>query len=193
MQLLLQEGNKKNKTETVRHATLTRRRQITYALAFRALLFLVLIDVGDYTRSPTPAPQDLRVLVDSHLMLSKYVDRVCKSALFSVSNIGRIGKYLDRDKCFLLYLKLNLSFMGTDRSLPGSLDFRMHYWQTLTFLNHSIFLRVKLEDSCSASAIEHRDHIIVEYRDYYYHYYYYAQSINNISITLPYSFSSEIY
>ena len=34
---------------------------------------------------------------------------------------------LSRDKCFLLYLKLKLSFMGTDRSLPGPLDFGMHY------------------------------------------------------------------
>ena len=50
--------------------------------------------------------------------------------------------------------------MGIDRSLPGLLDFGMH----------SIFLRVKLEDPCAASAIEYRDHIIVEYRDYcYYH------------------------
>ena len=55
------------------HATLTRQKKITYALAFRALLFLVLIDVGGYIRSPIPAAQDLRVLVDSHLMLSKHV------------------------------------------------------------------------------------------------------------------------
>ena len=81
----------------------------------------MLIDVGGYIRSPTPAPQDLRVLVDSHLMLFKHVNSVGKSAFFSVSNIGRIGKYLDRDQCFLLYLKLKLSLMGTDRSLPGPL------------------------------------------------------------------------
>ena len=31
------------------------------------------IDVGGYIRSPIPAAQDLRVLVDSHLMLSKLV------------------------------------------------------------------------------------------------------------------------
>ena len=55
------------------HATLTRQKKITYALAFRALLFLVLIDVGGYIRSPIPAAQDLRVLVHSHLMLSKHV------------------------------------------------------------------------------------------------------------------------
>ena len=61
--------------ETVWHATLTRRKLITYALAFIALLFLVLmIDVGGYIRSPTPAAQDLRVLADSHLMLSKHVN-----------------------------------------------------------------------------------------------------------------------
>ena len=42
--------------------------------------------------------------------------------------------------------------MGTDRSLPGPLDFGMHYPWT-----------------CSASAVECRDHIIVEYREYYYH------------------------
>ena len=33
----------------------------------------MLIDVGGYIRSPIPAAQDLRVLVDSHLMLSKRV------------------------------------------------------------------------------------------------------------------------
>ena len=87
----------------------------------------MLIDVGGYIRSPTPAAQDIIMLVGSHLMLSKHVNNVWKSAFFSVSNIGRIGKYLTRDKCFLLYLKLKLSFMGTDRSLPGPLDFGMHY------------------------------------------------------------------
>ena len=55
------------------HGTLTRQKKIIYALDFRALLFLVLIDVGGYIRSPIPAAQDLRVLVDSHLMLSKHV------------------------------------------------------------------------------------------------------------------------
>ena len=34
---------------------------------------------------------------------------------------------LSRDKCFSLYLKLKLSFMGTDRSPPWPLDFGMHY------------------------------------------------------------------
>ena len=65
----------KKKTETAWHATLTRQKKITNALAFKALLFLVLIDVGGYIRSPNaiPAVQDLRVLVDSHLMLSKHV------------------------------------------------------------------------------------------------------------------------
>ena len=137
-----------------------------------ALLFLVLIDVGGCIRSQTPAAQDIRVLVDSHLMMSKHVNNVCKSAFFSLSNIGKIEKYFDRDECFLLYLKLELSFMETDRSLPGPLDFGMHYRYTLRILNHSIFLRVIVEDSYSASAIEYRDHIIVEYRNYYYHFYY---------------------
>ena len=57
------------------------------------------IDVGGYTISPTPAARDLGVLIDSHLMLSKHVNSVCKSAFFSISNIGRIRKYLDRDNC----------------------------------------------------------------------------------------------
>ena len=96
MQLLLQEGNKK--TERVWHATLTRRKQITYALAFMAHLFLVLIDVDGYIKLAKPAAQDIRVLVDSHLMLSKHVNRVCKSAFFSVSNIGRIGKQFPCEK-----------------------------------------------------------------------------------------------
>ena len=46
-----------------------------------------------------------------------------KSAFFSVSIL-----ILSRDiLCFLLYLKLKLSFMGTDRSLPGRIDFGTHY------------------------------------------------------------------
>ena len=87
-----------------------------------ALLFLVMTDVGGRIRSQTPAAQEIRVLVDSHLMMSKHVNGVCKSAFFPVSNIGRIEKYLDRDKCFLLYLKLKLSFLETDCSLPVPLD-----------------------------------------------------------------------
>ena len=74
---------------------------------------------GGCIRSPTPAAQGIRVLVDSHLMLSKHVNSVCKSAFFSVSNIGRIGKYLDRDKCFLLYLKLKLKPLYGDRSFAA--------------------------------------------------------------------------
>ena len=107
-----------------------------------------------YRQHPLPK---IWVPADSHLMLSKHINSVCKSAFFSVSKIGRIGKYLDRDKCFLLYLKLKLSFMtmGTHHSLPGPLDFGMHYQWRLRILNHSTFLRVKLEDSCSVSAIEY--------------------------------------
>ena len=86
----------------------------------------MLIDVAGYIRSATPAVQDIIVLADSHVMLSKHVNSVSKSAFFSVSNIGRIGKYLDREKCFFLNLKLKLSFMGTARSLPGPLYFGMH-------------------------------------------------------------------
>ena len=66
------------------------------------ILFLLLIDVGGYIRLPAPAAQDLRVLVDLHLILSKHVNSVCKSAFFSVSSIGRIGKYLDHDKCLTM-------------------------------------------------------------------------------------------
>ena len=84
------------------------------------------IVVGGYTRLPTPAAQDLGVLVDSHLMLSKHVNSVSKSAFFSISNICRIRKYLDREM-LLVVLKTKLSFMGTDRLLPAPLDFEMHY------------------------------------------------------------------
>ena len=55
------------------------------------------IDFGGYTISQTPAARDLGVLVDSHLTLSKRVNSMCKAAFFSISNIGRIKKYLDRD------------------------------------------------------------------------------------------------
>ena len=47
------------------------------------VLFLVMIDVGGRIRSQTPAAQDIRVLVDSHLMMSKHVNGVCKSALLA--------------------------------------------------------------------------------------------------------------
>ena len=49
--------------------------------------FLVLIDVGGYIRSPIPAAQDLRVLVDSHLMLSKHVKVHMTRNFFDCSGI----------------------------------------------------------------------------------------------------------
>ena len=52
--------------------------------------------------------------------------------------------------------------MGTDRSLPGPLDFGMHYRLTLRILNHSIFLRVKLEDSYSVSARFRHNVVIIK-------------------------------
>ena len=64
-----------------------------------------------------------RILIKGSVPTRDTIITYCKSAFFSVSIL-----ILSRDKCFLLYLKLKLSFMGTDRSLPGSLDFGiMHY------------------------------------------------------------------
>ena len=76
------------------------------------------IVVGGYTRLPTPAAQDLGVLVDSHLMLSKHVNSVCKSAFFSISNIGRIRKCLDRE--MLLAVPKTKTKLYGDRSFATS-------------------------------------------------------------------------
>ena len=50
-------------------------------------LFLILIDVGGYIRSATPAAQQIRVVVDSHLMLSKHVNSVCKPAFLKLKTL----------------------------------------------------------------------------------------------------------
>ena len=57
--------------------------------------------------------------------------------------------------------------MGTDRLLPAPPRLGNEPLVDMKNLNHSMFLRVKLEHSCSASAVENRDHIITEYRDLY--------------------------
>ena len=73
--------------------------EVIHLCSFFHSITLPGIDVGGYTISPTPAARDVGVLVDSHLTLSKYVNSVCKSAFFPISNICRIRKYLDRDNC----------------------------------------------------------------------------------------------
>ena len=54
--------------------------------------------------------------------------------------------------------------LGFGQGKSISLELYLYYRQTLRILNHSISLRVKLKHTCSASAIEYRDHII--YRVY---------------------------
>ena len=81
------------------------------------------------------------MLVDSHLMLSKQVNSVCKSAFFSVSSIGRVGRHLDCDKQMLLAVPKTKTKRYGDRS----------------FAARAPRLQNAREDSCSNSAIEYRD------------------------------------
>ena len=78
------------------------------------------IDVGGYIILPTPAAQDLGVLVDSHLTLSK-LNSESKSAFFSISNMGRIRKYFDSDSCEILVHTFISSELDSYNRLPTGL------------------------------------------------------------------------
>jgi len=43
--------------------------------------------------------RDLGVTVDSKLQLDKHVNNICKSASFTINNIGRIRRYLSQSDC----------------------------------------------------------------------------------------------
>ena len=89
-------------------------------------------DVGGHIISPTPAAQVLGVLVDSHLTLSK-LNSACKSAFFSIGNMGRIRKYLDSDSCERLvhaFISSELdSYNSLLTGLPDKRISRLHCMQ----------------------------------------------------------------
>ena len=70
-----------------------------------------------------------------------------------------------------------LAVPKTKTKLYGDRSFAAYaprLWKALPvdIKNSESLKSLKFEHSCSTSAIEYRDHITIEYRDYYYHYYY---------------------
>ena len=54
-------------------------------------------NVNGYRISPSHSVRSLGVTLDRHLQMSQHVNMLCKSAFFSLKNISKIRKFLDRD------------------------------------------------------------------------------------------------
>ena len=78
-----------------------------------------MIDVAGYIRSPTPAAQDIRVLADSHRMLSKHVKSVCNLHSFQFITLVGLGNILTMTKLMLLAVPKTKSKLYGDRSFPA--------------------------------------------------------------------------
>ena len=55
--------------------------------------------VGPSTITPVSVARDLGISVDHHLSMVPQINHICKSATFSLRNIGRIRKYLSQGDC----------------------------------------------------------------------------------------------
>ena len=49
--------------------------------------------------TPSLTVRDLRVIVDSHLQMTKHVDNICNSGHLALKNIGKIRNYISQSDC----------------------------------------------------------------------------------------------
>ena len=75
------------------------------------------IYINDVTIVPKSTARDLGVIVDSHLQMSEHVNNVCKSAYFSLRNIGKIRKYINQEECERLVHAFITSKLDTCNSI----------------------------------------------------------------------------
>ena len=57
------------------------------------------INISGCTILPKPEAQNLGVIMDSHLLLAKHINNVCKSLWNAIRNIGKIRRHLDQESC----------------------------------------------------------------------------------------------
>ena len=79
------------------------------------------ININGFNILPQSAARDLGVIIDSHLLMTKHVNNVCKSAFLSIRNIGRIRKYLDQETCEKLVHAFITSKLDSCNSLLAGL------------------------------------------------------------------------
>ena len=57
------------------------------------------ININGCTIPPEPDAQNLGVIMDSHLLLTKHLNNICKSIWQAIRNIGKIRRHLDQESC----------------------------------------------------------------------------------------------
>ena len=83
-----------DKTEIV-HFT-----EFTYR--FSNLQDIPVININGCTIPSKPEARSLGVIMDSHLLLTKHMNSICKSAWYAIRNIGKIRRHLDQESCVRL-------------------------------------------------------------------------------------------
>ena len=57
------------------------------------------ININGCTIPPKPEAGNLAVIIDSHLLLTKHINNICKSSWHAIRNIGKVRRHLDQESC----------------------------------------------------------------------------------------------
>ena len=94
---------------------------------------LPIICIGPSTITPVSAARELGISVDHHLSMVPQINQICKSATFSLRNIGRIRKYLSQSDCE----KLVHAFVSSRLDFCNSPGFRQKQLDKLQRIQNS--------------------------------------------------------
>ena len=59
--------------------------------------------------------------MDSHLLLTKHINNICKSACYAIRNIGKIRRHLDQESCVRLAHAFVTSKLDSCNGVPTGL------------------------------------------------------------------------
>ena len=81
------------------------------------------ININGCTTPPKPKARNLGVIMDSHLLLTKHINNICKWSWHLIRNIGKIRRHLDQESCARLAHAFVMSKLdscnGVLTGLPG--------------------------------------------------------------------------
>ena len=69
----------------------------TVSFHFSKNVPVIHVSIGDTSIRPSKTVRDLGVILDSNLIMTSYVNNVCRSASYAIYGIGKLRRYLDAE------------------------------------------------------------------------------------------------
>ena len=67
--------------------------------SLQSIMEKFLDNINNVNIAPSLTVRDLRVIVNSHLQMTKHVDNICNSGHLALKNIGKIRNYISQSDC----------------------------------------------------------------------------------------------